>query len=110
MAMTLSAEMTVKEYREYMGKPGVQRESMKVYVLGIGEGIAWAKSGQRDSATPLYCAPPKLALGMDNYVDILNRQIEEYSKREPASALESEFIGLLLLNGLRATFPCSTGK
>jgi hypothetical protein len=35
--MTLSAEMTVKQYREYMATPGIQRESMKAYVMGLAE-------------------------------------------------------------------------
>jgi hypothetical protein len=58
----------------------------------------------------IYCVPSNLALNVSNYIDILDRQIEKDSKTTPARILDKSIIGLKLLSGLLATFPCPTGK
>ena len=106
IAMTLQADVTAKDYREGMALS--ERTFMKVYIRGLGEGIGWANTAALSSNNPpLYCQPAKLALGFDNFIDILNRKIEELSARKPASELDKASIGMLLLMGLQTTFPCT---
>jgi hypothetical protein len=52
---------------------------------------------------PRGCPPPKLTLGMDNFIDILNRMIAQYANA-PASEIDDMSIAILL-RGLRETFP-----
>jgi len=55
------------------------------------------------SGVHIYCQPAKLALGTQNYKDILDQEI----KSLPASPKVNEMtINILLLLGLQETFPC----
>ena len=70
MAMTLQAEVTVKEYREEMASSTVYREAMKAYITGLGDGIRWANAtALSDNNKPLYCGPGNLAFGVENGTD-----------------------------------------
>ena len=55
-------------------------------------------------------SPEKLALGIENYIGIIDRQIKALSSSGlPPEQLEQTDIGLVLLAGLQATFPCVNG-
>jgi len=49
-------------------------------------------------------------LGPENYIDIIDQEIKEFSALTTASKLDGLFIGTLLLDGLLQTFPCTPGK
>jgi hypothetical protein len=116
--MALPAGVSVTKYREMMAhQPGSsERASMEVYVRGLGDRISWAQAlVAKRLYGPLYCVPNNLALGTENYVDILNRQISQELTRAgqsgvPSSFVEQEYISVVLLRGLLDTFPCRAGK
>ena len=62
--------------------------------------IAFNAAIVQDGQTPLFCLPGKLALTTDQADDILKRE----AKKVPPS--DDMPIGILLLAGLRETFPC----
>ena len=93
------AAVTLKEYESVKAT-----DWFKNYISGVGEVIFWANNRMRNlGMSPLYCQPDKLALSSDNYLDILQRFIQENKalKKHPESPVE-----LLLLEGLIQTFPC----
>jgi Rap1a immunity proteins len=78
-----------------------QRILNAVYLDGLKDGliilnVALARKG----AAPLFCLPPKMALTGDQADDILRREAK--SVPEP----DEMPIGIVLLAGLRKTFPC----
>lgn len=54
---------------------------------------------------PLYCPPPKLALGLHNYVDIFERELHRI--RMTITKDHRITIEDVLLSGLQMTFPCA---
>jgi len=105
----LKADMTVKDYRANMASSNPDTVAItRAWIMGLGEGTEWTNTELvRAGKLPLYCQPPKLALGMDNYVDMINRRIEA-NKDNPS--LEIMHIGSLLIRQLADTFPCSADK
>lgn len=107
------AQITVKDYRATLTLNDETKVSvMKLYISGIGEGLLWANSEETRRKTPLYCMPEKLELVTDNYVALIDGQIKKLSQRGGATKAELDdfAVGVLLLNGLEATFPCKAAR
>jgi hypothetical protein len=85
-----------------------QVADLKLYISGMGEGILWANAEATRKKNPLYCDPDKLELVADNYIGMIDVQIRKIS--QPGGATKAELdgiaVGVLLLNGLKETFPC----
>jgi len=113
MPPLLNAEMTVKDYREKRSDR-IVGEMVKFYVQGLGDGMSWAdivnklRSANGRAGAPLYCAPEKLALTRENYLDILDAGIERALDHQTKAEVEKQPIGPILLNSLMETFPCKT--
>ncbi|MBY5708069.1 hypothetical protein [Rhizobium leguminosarum] len=75
------------------------------FLLAItGEGQNWVNRHiKQETGRYLYCVPDDLALVPDQYLNILQR----YLATAPGyGELELNSLGLALLNGLLAAFPC----
>jgi hypothetical protein len=94
-----NAEFTLKEYKSMK-----QTDMFREYITGVGRGIYWANLHlQQTGESPFYCQPLKLSLSGENYLNILDRYVEQNKdKVKPGT-----FIELLLLEGLIDTFPCT---
>jgi hypothetical protein len=102
----LKAEKTVEQYRTLIASNNqITVEETRFYVLGLGDGITWA-----NAETHLFCQPGELSLGVDNYLDILDRQIGFDSARMGKDIVNKQWIGRVLLDGLKRTFPCQTKR
>jgi hypothetical protein len=74
---------------------------IKYYIHGIGTGIAWANSRLENKHMPrLYCEPEKVALTVEQEIDILERFVREYPK------LGEIPVGAVLTLALMDAFPC----
>lgn len=95
-----SAELSVKEYQTRLAANDTDK-ALQIYILGLGEGIGWANRGIGTH----YCQPAQLVLKVENYIDIIDKQIKlvNLSKKE----LDEMPIGALLIAGLKRTFPCA---
>ncbi len=72
-----------------------------VYLDGLKDGlIIFNTALARSGAAPLFCLPPKMALTPDQADDVLMRE----AKSNPTP--DDMPIGIVLLAGLRKTFPC----
>jgi len=76
---------------------------VKQSISGLGEGMEWANVAAKED---IFCSPNKLPLDVANYIDIIDREI----KAAGLTLKQDTPVGLILLNGLRHTFPCKTGK
>ena len=93
--------ITIDEYNKRKTEKEISSYD-QVYVTGIGIGFFWANVELGTNKKPLlYCQPPELKLGMQNYLEIL----DDEAKKAPHTG-ESE-IGLTLLMGLQRVFPCN---
>ncbi|KAB7782172.1 Rap1a/Tai family immunity protein [Methylorubrum populi] len=73
------------------------------YLRGLKDGIEWAVAQSRfDKEPPPFCPPPNLAIAAEQYRQILSDQI----RRHPEQA--RHFAGLVMMDALKRTFPCSS--
>jgi hypothetical protein len=89
----LSAESAIELYRQ-------KDPQLILFLNGLGQGFSWANTLLRDGKEPLFCVPGKVALTVDQQVDILARYIQEI----PADA--SLPVGGVMIHALRDAFPC----
>jgi hypothetical protein len=106
-----AANMTVKQYqKEVNSSDRTRADATKLYVMGVGEGIAWANAAAENNNAPLYCQPPKFPMNGNNYIDILDRTIKMLESKTTVKELNEYPVGLLVLMGLQQSFPCQAAK
>lgn len=72
-----------------------------VYLSGVMEGLLTFNSSQiSDNKPPLFCLPPKLAVTAEQAADIMTREATLLGN------VDGIPISILLLEGLKETFPC----
>jgi hypothetical protein len=97
-----AATVLFKDYRT--PKDEITRSFNKLYLDGLKEGlITFSVVLAREGISPLFCVPQKLALTVDQADDILMR---EAMRAKTAVSLDDIPISIILLAGLRNTFPC----
>jgi hypothetical protein len=105
------ADMTVKQYRAANASTSPRDvKEVQIYVFGLGVGLSWGNSDATLKGRPLYCQPGKLALGVADYLQLLDDRITSLSKFVPSEKLGEFDIGLLLLEALQETFPCPSSS
>jgi hypothetical protein len=61
--LPLRAEITVKEYQKAVhSSDRTKADAMKLYVMGVGAGMAWAETAAEKNNAPLYCQPPNFLM------------------------------------------------
>jgi hypothetical protein len=94
-------EVSVELYQKLRSKNELNQGWFIAYINGLGRGFGWMNTELASRGQPrVFCAPEKFGLRAENYIDVLDRQLE---RREGDS---STVIELVLLNGLKRTFPC----
>ena len=99
--ITLSMAGTEVNFKEY--KTINKTVEFKLYLKGVGEGLEWANEelAARGSKA-LYCKPQKEVVDLEQYSEILNREVTENARE----LIDDMPVGLILLNGLIKSFPC----
>ena len=98
------SEVTLKKYLQLKGTL-----EMKLYVKGLGGGMELAAVIAGQNGTPIFCRPPKLALGVENYMSIIEEEVK--AKRDSGAAVDPNTpIGVILISGFVNTFPCKQTK
>lgn len=92
------AGIPLKNYEKIKKLP-----DFKTYINGIGAGYEYMNLYLvANKMPPIFCVPDNLTLKEDNYVDILEKAIEQnHEQTSPNVKIE-----LILLQGLIKTFPC----
>jgi hypothetical protein len=102
MASIASGELRATDYPKL-----VDQAWFKPYIGGVGMGYMWANAKMVTLRQPgLFCAPAKLGLRQENYVDLL----DSYLTAELRKGVKPDTILLepLLLDALQDAFPCKT--
>jgi hypothetical protein len=106
-----AADMTVRQYQKDVRSSDRDRaDAVKLYVMGIGNGIAWANTAAEKNNAPLYCQPPHFSMNGNNYVDILDKMIKNFEAKTTAKELNELPVAMLVLMGLQESFPCEAKK
>ncbi len=105
------AELKVNTYlKAREGKNKEVNEFIDNNILGIGTGIFWlnasieSKFGKANNEKSAYCAPKKLAITKENYINFLDAEIKE--RKEMGTLTGEEPIAMLIVMHLRKIFPC----
>ncbi|HBR22283.1 MAG TPA: hypothetical protein DD713_06930 [Nitrospiraceae bacterium] len=98
------AEVAVKDYLAWK-KDDNKSDMLNMYVAGLYQGIEWSNSALRTkNKPPLYCPPAKLKLKYENYIDIIDSQIEHLRNNKTLEG--GHPLGAILISGLMRVFPC----
>lgn len=90
-----------------------QRSLLEFRLDAAGDAFGWANAQLGTKGQPaLYCSPQSLALNSKNYLEIYRAELDRnptmyqdlVDETDPSG---SGYIGLVLLKGLMAAFPCS---
>lgn len=104
-----AADMSVKEYQKDVHSSDRGRlDAVKLYVMGIGNGIAWANTAAEKKNAPIYCQPAHFSMNGNNYVDILDKMIKNFEAKATAKELNEFPVAMLVVMGLQEAFPCQT--
>ena len=97
----VSTALTEVNFKEY--KVTRNTKEFSLYLKGVGEGLEWANEelAARGSKA-LYCKPQKEVVDLEQYSEILNREVTENARE----LIDDMPVGLILLNGLIKSFPC----
>ena len=109
-AVPLHAQVTVKDYRAASTNDPANL-LVQTYIKGLGEGIMLANlEAERKKVSPYY-ARQKLALTVDNYVNILEQTIKDLeANKYPAEQLDTLPISIPLMHGLEVMFACPANE
>lgn len=95
------AEITVEQYKESLSNESTKK-IMGLYIAGLGDGFFLASAASKSlDNKDLYCPPSNFVLTFDNYIKVLNQEIDggDHTKDTP--------VGVVLFIGLQKTFPCN---
>lgn len=94
--------------RSYLDEAEHHSDRVKVYVRGQGDAYLWTNVElHRRGLAPLFCQPANVALTSDALMQMLDAQLQREKAQMPAEALAQMPLGLVLLDGLMTTFPCT---
>jgi hypothetical protein len=96
-----NAEATAGEMLANIDARDARSTIYTAFLTGTTNGLAWANTDLEDRGlTPLYCSPRKLAITLDQNIDILRQRVKESPELGTTPA------GLAMLMALRMTFTC----
>ena len=98
-ASATQAAVTLSAYKQAT-KEGTSEAQLKDYIYGVGTGYIYANAQLAALKQPRLFCQPNMALTVDNFVSLLNREIAQ-DRWKSESDIES-----ILLVALMKTFPC----
>lgn len=101
------SDLSVSDYHKLKNT-----KEIVLYINGVGNGMFWYSTGLKksanDTSNQLFCVPQNFGLTPDNYMNIFKMELETYKKIY--DSMGDVPIGLVLLNGLKNTFPCDSAS
>ncbi len=89
--------------KSYKMPNGEINGGLRIYIQGVKDGLeTYNEQLKFEGKEALFCLPPT-AMTVDQVESIMKRKAEELSK---VANMDDMLISILLLEGLRATFPC----
>jgi len=128
MSHAQAVAVTVKSYQATKTSNSTDATFNKLYITGLGDGMRATNfsmflhvqsnlhlQSEQLNAAMLFCPPPMLALQEENFESILDIEIQrrlDQAAGDPSKVervMETP-IEMVLLDGLKQTFPCSPAK
>jgi hypothetical protein len=82
LAFPADADVYLKAYKQTKARGGNDWTLLNAYFMGVGSGYGYANTELRaKNESPFFCVPKNLALDAQNYIDILDAEIEEGNSR-----------------------------
>ncbi len=79
---------------------------MRFYISGVGNALSFSNIAlEQRGDKPFFCPPEKIALNVENYMDIIDKEIARKQKNPNNVPVE-----VILYSGLVEVFPCSNHK
>lgn len=104
-ASSAAGDWTVSAYRTFKTDRELW-DLARIHIRGVGTGYSWANLYlKRAGQGQLFCPPQKKAPKDDDYIDILDREIQRRARKD--KEIEERYIEKLLMDGLKRTFPCT---
>jgi hypothetical protein len=101
------AAISVKQYMDSKRGGGPDWQTITFYVSGLGHGMMVANTILAvKHQQQLFCSPAMVALEAQNYLDIIDKQLDGLGTRVP----DSMDIAIVLEAGIVDTFPCKPGQ
>ena len=102
LSSTAWADLSVKDYKKVK-----EIELIQEYINGVGRGLGIGNAMMRiETGKRLFCVPENFALEKPNLIRILDDEIERREKSVGFEKAQQDNIEILLLFGLKITFPC----
>lgn len=86
---------------EYEGSKNNHPAWVEAHINGVGQGMGWSNAVVESRLKEkLFCPPQNIALNAENYLSIIDKEIESgrWKDQDP--------VELVLFMGLEKTFPC----
>jgi hypothetical protein len=107
LSLNTFAQVSLK-LKEYDLMSEKEKEATLYYIAGIGNGISWSNVALVETKQrPLYCAPAKFALGLDNYKSFIDLELKKAKSNTNKWAYENMELGHVMLLHLQEVFPCN---
>ncbi len=101
MVLTPAGPASSVSLNEYMRLRSVSPQNLEYYLRGLLDGFAYTNlTLERKKQPPLYCAPKNSTLDIDNFKNLLDRQIRQFQAAQSS-------VEVMALYTLRKRFPCS---
>ena len=101
VGLSSSANAMSVIFKNYKAAKGDEKALMKLYLDGVREGLAMFDAELAvEGRQPLFCMPNDLALTVEQAEDIMMREAEKSTDPDHVP------VSLLLVEGLKDTFPC----
>ena len=89
--------LSLNEYKKLRNSSS---QNLDFYLFGLLDGLTYANlTLERKKQAPLYCAPKKAPLDIDDFKERLDKQIKRYQAANSS-------VEVMALYTLRKTFPC----
>ena len=95
----INAEYIYKNYRQ-------NPTDLYEYVHGLGDGMGWSITLQEKIGPKFFCQPRDLALGPDDYIEILEIEAERIIAKLGRDEVDEINLGLILAMAHQRKFPC----
>jgi hypothetical protein len=107
ISISVSAQVSLK-LKDYDSMSDQEKEIALYYIAGIGNGISWANVALVETKQkPLYCAPAKFALSLDNYKSFIDLEVKKAKSDSNKWAYQNMELGHAMLLHLQEIFPCN---
>ena len=98
----ITFDASASKLNAYQALRKIDQDVFRLYIGAMADGMEWANTAiEVRGQPPLFCTPKSLALNSDNYIKLVDSEID----RTPTYTPDTD-VALILLRALQRAFPC----